>query len=118
MSLLEGKDPLATLKEKFVPALKIQFMLWPLVQTVNFKFVPVPGQVLVVNFVSLGEFGGFLFAVFWRGDCCLAFWLWGSGWEMGWNSRMWGVFKECMLTSRVSVSFRMELLPELPQQPG
>lgn len=30
-------------------------MVWPLVQAVNFRFVPLEHRVLVVNVVSLGE---------------------------------------------------------------
>ena len=55
MAIMEGSDPKEKLEGAYWEALKKNWMLWPAVQAVNFRFVPVPGQVLVVNVVSLGE---------------------------------------------------------------
>lgn len=55
MAIMEGSDPKEKLDSAYWEALKKNYMLWPIVQTLNFKFVPVQGQVLVVNIVSLGE---------------------------------------------------------------
>ena len=54
MATLEGKSPKERLEQAYVPALTKNWMLWPAVQTINFKFVPLEHRVLVVNFVSLG----------------------------------------------------------------
>lgn len=55
MAIMEGTDPREKLQGAYWNALKSNWMLWPLVQAINFRFVPVQGQVLVVNVVSLGE---------------------------------------------------------------
>ena len=54
MSILEGSDPREKLKNSYFSALKMNWALWPGVQAINFKFVPLEGRVLVVNVVSLG----------------------------------------------------------------
>ncbi|MDI1490878.1 MAG: Protein required for ethanol metabolism [Ramalina farinacea] len=54
MSILEGSDPREKLKKSYFQALKMNWALWPGVQALNFKFVPLEGRVLVVNVVSLG----------------------------------------------------------------
>ncbi|KAI9654162.1 MAG: Protein required for ethanol metabolism [Alyxoria varia] len=54
MALLEGSSPKDKLKQNFLPALKKNWMVWPGVQIVNFKFVPLESRVLVVNCVALG----------------------------------------------------------------
>lgn len=54
MALLEGNDPREKLRKSYFDALKMNWALWPAVQAVNFKFVPLEGRVLVVNVVSLG----------------------------------------------------------------
>ena len=54
MAYLEGTDPRAKLKSTYVEALKKNWMVWPGVQAINFKFVPLDHRVLVVNVVSLG----------------------------------------------------------------
>ena len=41
------------LKKDFVPALKVNYMIWPAVQLLNFYFVPMQHRVIVVNFVAL-----------------------------------------------------------------
>ena len=57
MALMEGGDPKKALEEKYVTAVKKNWMVWPGVQFVNFKYVPLEHRVLVVNFVSLGSCG-------------------------------------------------------------
>ena len=52
---MEGSDPKEKLKSTYLEALKKNWMVWPPVQAVNFKFVPLEHRVLVVNVVSLGE---------------------------------------------------------------
>ena len=52
---MEGADPKERLRGTYVEALKKNWMVWPAVQAVNFKFVPLEHRVLVVNVVSLGE---------------------------------------------------------------
>ena len=54
---MEGSDPRQKLRGAYVEALKKNWMLWPAVQAVNFKFVPLEHRVLLVNVVSLGEWG-------------------------------------------------------------
>jgi protein Mpv17 len=56
MALLEGTDPRKKLESTYFNALSKNWMVWPVVQMINFKFVPLPHQVLFVNFVSLGQF--------------------------------------------------------------
>jgi protein Mpv17 len=55
MAYLEGSSPKEKLKKAYVTGLTYNFMVWPWVQGVNFKFVPLEHRVLVVNVVSLGE---------------------------------------------------------------
>lgn len=55
MALLEGTDPRKKLESTYFNALSKNWMVWPIVQFTNFKFVPLPHQVLFVNFISLGE---------------------------------------------------------------
>ena len=57
MAILEGKDPAKKLASTYKDTLTANWTVWPVVQTVNFKFVPLEGRVLFVNFVSLGESG-------------------------------------------------------------
>lgn len=54
MAALEGGSPTEKLDKNYVNALKANYMLWPFVQLVNFKFVPLHHRVLAVNVVSLG----------------------------------------------------------------
>jgi protein Mpv17 len=56
MAILEGTDPQKKLESTYFNALSKNWMVWPIVQFTNFKFVPLPHQVLFVNFVSLGKF--------------------------------------------------------------
>ncbi len=53
---MEGTSPKDKLDSAYWPALQKNWMLWPVVQAINFKFVPLDHRVLVVNFVSLGTF--------------------------------------------------------------
>ena len=55
MAIMEGSDPKEKLDSTYFEALKKNWMLWPAVQAVNFKFVPLEHRVLVVNIVSLGK---------------------------------------------------------------
>ncbi|PGH28044.1 protein sym1 [Polytolypa hystricis UAMH7299] len=54
MSILEGNDPLEKLRSSYWTGYKANLMIWPWVQAVNFRFVPLEHRVLVVNTVSLG----------------------------------------------------------------
>lgn len=54
MAIMEGTDPREKLESTYWEALKKNWMVWPAVQAVNFKFVPLEHRVLVVNVVSLG----------------------------------------------------------------
>lgn len=102
---MEGTDPKEKLRGTYWEALKKNWMVWPLVQAVNFRFVPLVHRVLVVNVVSLGEFvpGGR-----WKGS------LWGSG-DVGREGAL--VEREGTLLTCLRV-YRMELLPQLREQPG
>ncbi|RPA83942.1 protein SYM1 [Ascobolus immersus RN42] len=50
---LEGKSIGDALKQKFWPAIRANWMLWPAVQMVNFTLVPAELRVLFVNVVAL-----------------------------------------------------------------
>ena len=52
---MEGRDPQQALKEKYVEALKKNWLLWPPVQAINLSIVPPDARVFVVNIVSLGK---------------------------------------------------------------
>lgn len=54
MALMEGKDPREKLNSTYFNALSKNWMVWPVVQFTNFKFVPLEHRVLLVNVVSLG----------------------------------------------------------------
>lgn len=41
------------LEDSYLPALKMNWIVWPPVQALNFTFVPLANQVLVVNVVAL-----------------------------------------------------------------
>jgi protein Mpv17 len=57
MAIMEGGG-VAGVKQKldstYKSALTKNWMLWPFVQTVNFKYVPLDQRVLVVNVLSIG----------------------------------------------------------------
>ena len=63
MAYLEGSSPTEKLKKAYKPGMINNFLLWPWVQAVNFKYVPLEHRVLVVNCVALGKW--ILFR-FWR----------------------------------------------------
>lgn len=54
MAIMEGKSAKDKLESTYFNALSKNWMVWPWVQLVNFKFVPLDQRVLVVNIVSLG----------------------------------------------------------------
>lgn len=54
-SAMEGKDPMAQVKEKLAPTYKMNLMLWPLVQFVNFTLIPLHYRLLFVNTVNIGN---------------------------------------------------------------
>lgn len=54
MAIMEGSDPQEKLEKNYVSALTKNWMVWPFVQVVNFKYVPLQHRVLLVNVVSLG----------------------------------------------------------------
>lgn len=54
MAVLEGTSPQEKLEKSYKPALLTNYMIWPFVQLVNFKFVPLDHRVLFVNLISIG----------------------------------------------------------------
>ncbi|MCJ1357024.1 MAG: Plasma membrane t-SNARE, secretory vesicle fusion [Icmadophila ericetorum] len=54
MATMEGTSAKAKLNSTYLTALKANWMLWPAVQAVNFKLVPLHHRVLVVNVVAIG----------------------------------------------------------------
>ncbi|KAF2638218.1 hypothetical protein P280DRAFT_471339 [Massarina eburnea CBS 473.64] len=54
MAYLEGASPKERLQKSYVTGMVKNCMVWPWVQAVNFRFVPLDMRVLVVNVVSLG----------------------------------------------------------------
>jgi len=59
MAVMEGSSPSEKLQSTYWTALSKNWMVWPLVQMANFKFVPLDQRVLVVNTISLGKLGQF-----------------------------------------------------------
>ena len=55
MAVLEGKAPKDKLNDHYWAGLKANWMVWPAIQVVNFRFVPLDLRLLVVNIISLGE---------------------------------------------------------------
>ena len=55
MAIMEGSDPQKKLESTYKTALAKNWMVWPVVQATNFKFVPLEHRVLVVNVISLGR---------------------------------------------------------------
>lgn len=56
MTLAEGKskqEAWLELTDKFLPSYQVGFIYWPIVQTMNFTFVPQKNQVVVAGFFSL-----------------------------------------------------------------
>ncbi|TVY67531.1 Protein sym-1 [Lachnellula suecica] len=54
MAIMEGSSPQDKLNSTYATALQKNWMVWPFVQAINFKLVPLHHRVLVVNVVSLG----------------------------------------------------------------
>lgn len=53
-SLMEGKDPIRKVQESLIPAYKVNLMVWPWVQFVNFTLIPLHYRLLFVNTVNIG----------------------------------------------------------------
>ena len=92
MAYFEGSSPKERLKKAYVPGLTNNFLLWPWVQAVNFKYVPLEHRVLVVNFVALGKLTHFLVDI------------------------LWFCRKVTLLGLGLTFVCRLELLPQLPEQ--
>ncbi|KAK4171212.1 hypothetical protein QBC36DRAFT_295563 [Triangularia setosa] len=54
MAVLEGGSVSEKLSQSYWPALSTNYLIWPFVQLVNFKFVPLQHRVLFVNVISIG----------------------------------------------------------------
>jgi protein Mpv17 len=54
MAIMEGTSPKDKLDSTYAKALQKNWMVWPFVQAINFKAVPLHHRVLVVNVISLG----------------------------------------------------------------
>ena len=59
MAIMEGSDPKEKLEKSYWNGLKANYMVWPVVQAINFRLVPLEHRVLVVNIVSLGKLMSF-----------------------------------------------------------
>ncbi len=55
MAIMEGTSPKDKLESTYTQALQKNWMVWPWVQAINFKLIPLEHRVLVVNVVSLGR---------------------------------------------------------------
>lgn len=54
MAVMEGTSAQAKIDKSYWETLKANWMVWPFIQAVNFKFVPLDFRVLAVNIVSIG----------------------------------------------------------------
>ena len=54
MAVLEGTPPSEKLEKSYFEALKSNYLIWPFVQLVNFKVVPLQHRLLFVNVISIG----------------------------------------------------------------
>jgi protein Mpv17 len=54
MALMEGSRPADKLGRSYFPALQANYMIWPWVQLVNFKVVPLEHRLLFVNVIAIG----------------------------------------------------------------
>ncbi|KAK4105676.1 hypothetical protein N658DRAFT_483117 [Parathielavia hyrcaniae] len=54
MAALEGGSPQEKLQRSYWEALTTNWMIWPFVQMVNFKLVPLQHRLLFVNVISIG----------------------------------------------------------------
>jgi protein Mpv17 len=51
---LSSSDMLTKLRRNYIPALKANWKVWPLVQCINFYLVPLQYRLVFVNVVALG----------------------------------------------------------------
>lgn len=54
MAVMEGTSPKTKLDRSYKSALTTNYMIWPFVQLVNFKLMPLEYRLLFVNVVSIG----------------------------------------------------------------
>jgi len=54
MAIMEGSSPSEKLEKTYTTALTKNWMVWPFVQLINFRFIPLEHRVLLVNVISLG----------------------------------------------------------------
>lgn len=54
MAIMEGTSPKEKLDKSYWTALTANWSVWPFIQLVNFKFIPLVHRVLVVNVISIG----------------------------------------------------------------
>jgi protein Mpv17 len=54
MAALEGSSPAEKLEKNYKTALLTNWMIWPFVQMVNFRLVPLEHRLLFVNGISIG----------------------------------------------------------------
>lgn len=54
MAVLEGTSPAEKLERSYSSALTTNWMIWPFVQMINFKLVPLQHRLLFVNVISIG----------------------------------------------------------------
>ncbi|KAK3907011.1 hypothetical protein C8A05DRAFT_40197 [Staphylotrichum tortipilum] len=54
MAVLEGGSPKEKLEKSYTDTLLTNWMIWPFVQMVNFKLVPLHHRLLFVNVISIG----------------------------------------------------------------
>ncbi|KAK3942771.1 hypothetical protein QBC46DRAFT_339273 [Diplogelasinospora grovesii] len=54
MAVLEGGSPTEKLEKTYTSALTTNWMVWPFVQMVNFKLIPLQHRLLFVNVISIG----------------------------------------------------------------
>lgn len=54
MSVMEGSSLPEKLETSYTTALTRNWMVWPFVQLVNFRFVPLEHRIILVNVVLLG----------------------------------------------------------------
>lgn len=54
MAVLEGSSPKEKLEKSYSSALTTNWMIWPFVQMIIFRFMPLEHRVLFVNVVSIG----------------------------------------------------------------
>lgn len=54
MAVLEGTSPKEKLEKNYTSAMASNYCVWPFVQLVNFKLVPLQHRLLFVNVISIG----------------------------------------------------------------